>query len=191
MGKLILVLGGVRSGKSAYAEQRARELGGDRVLYVATAETKDEEMRQRVAKHRQNRPGAWRTLEASRDVGMAIRAQAADASVILVDCLTFLVANRLIEASGPYENPFDDPTTDPFDRAIEADIVREVEALASCAGDLSADMIVVSNEVGMGVVPPYELGRAYRDILGRANQEMARRADEVVLLVAGIPMQVR
>jgi adenosylcobinamide kinase/adenosylcobinamide-phosphate guanylyltransferase len=191
MGNLILVLGGVRSGKSAYAEQRARELGGDRVLYVATAETKDEEMRQRVAKHRQNRPGAWRTLEASRDVGAAIREQAADASVILVDCLTFLVANRLMEASGPYENPFDDPTTDPFDRAIEADIVREVEALAGCAKDLSADMIVVSNEVGMGVVPPYELGRAYRDTLGRANQEMARRADEVVLLVAGIPMQVR
>jgi adenosylcobinamide kinase/adenosylcobinamide-phosphate guanylyltransferase len=191
MGKLILVLGGARSGKSTYADQRAREIGGERVLYVATAEPGDEEMRQRIERHRQNRPLGWRTLEAPRDVGAAIRREIGAARVALVDCLTVLAANHLVSASGPFDQPFDDPTEDPFDASIEAAVVKEVAALAACAQEVPADLIVVSNEVGMGVVPPYDLGRAYRDLLGRANQEMARHADEVILLVAGIPLQVK
>ena len=191
MGKLTLVLGGARSGKSTFAEQRALEIGGGHVLYVATAEAKDDEMRQRAGKHRRKRPVAWQTLEAPQDVGAAIRQSSPDARAILIDCLTVLVANRLVAATGKYEDPFDDPEHDPFDPAIEAEIVREVEAIAACARDLPAEVIVVSNEVGMGVVPPYELGRAYRDALGRANQVMARHADEVYLLVAGIPITVK
>lgn len=199
MGKLTLILGGARSGKSTFAERRARELGGNDVLYVATSETKDEEMQQRVEKHRADRPSAWGTVEASRNVAQALR-QAQDTSlrqggsvarVILLDCMTFLVANHLMDAAGPEDDPFDDPSADPFDAQIEADVVAEVEALGTYLQETDVEMLVVSNEVGLGVVPPYELGRAYRDILGRANQILARHADEVYLLVAGIPMKVK
>jgi len=199
MGKMTLILGGARSGKSSFAEKRAKELGGDSVLYVATSETKDEEMQQRVEKHRAERPSAWETVEAPRNVAQALR-QAQDtalrqergaARVILLDCMTFLVANHLMDAAGPEEDPFDAPSADPFDAHIEADVVAEVEALVAYVQETEVEMLVVSNEVGLGVVPPYELGRAYRDILGRANQILARHADEVQFLVSGIPMRVK
>ena len=191
MGKLTLILGGARSGKSTFAEMRAKELGGDSVLYVATSETKDEEMVERVEKHRVERSSAWETVEASRNVAQAIRAAGIEAKVILLDCMTFLVANHLMDAAAPEDDPFDDPSADPFDAQIEADVVAEVEALVTYVQETDVAMLVVSNEVGLGVVPPYELGRAYRDILGRANQILARHADEVQLLVAGIPMRVK
>jgi adenosylcobinamide kinase/adenosylcobinamide-phosphate guanylyltransferase len=191
MGKLTLILGGARSGKSTFAEQRAKELGADRVLYVATSETKDEEMQQRVEKHRSERPSAWETLEAPRNVAQALRREGSAAKVVLLDCLTFLVANHLLDAAGPEGDPFNHPSADPFDAKIEADVVAEVEALVAYVQETEIEMLVVSNEVGLGVVPPYELGRAYRDILGRANQILARHADEVQLLVAGIPMKVK
>jgi len=191
MGRLTLILGGARSGKSTFAEQRAKELGGDSVLYVATSETKDEEMQERVMKHRAGRPSAWGTLEASRNVARALRQEESAARVALLDCMTFLVANHLMDAAAPKDNPLDDPSADPFDPQIEADVVAEVEALVAYVQETDVEMLVVSNEVGLGVVPPYELGRAYRDILGRANQILARHADEVQLLVAGIPMKVK
>ena len=191
MGKLTLILGGARSGKSTFAEQRAKELGGDSVLYVATSETKDEEMQQRVEKHRADRPSGWETVEASRNVAQVLRAARSGAKVILLDCMTFLVANHLMDAAAPEDDPFDDPSSNPFDEKIESDVVAEVEAIIDYMKETDAEMLVVSNEVGLGVVPPYELGRAYRDILGRANQILARHADEVLLLVAGIPMKVK
>jgi adenosylcobinamide kinase/adenosylcobinamide-phosphate guanylyltransferase len=199
MGKLTLILGGARSGKSSFAEQRAKDVGGDSVLYVATSEAKDEEMQQRVERHRAGRPSAWETVEAPRNVAQALR-QAQDtalrqeqsgAKVILLDCMTFLVANHLMDAAAPEDDPFNEPRSDPFDAQIEADVVAEVEAIIDYMRETDAEMLVVSNEVGLGVVPPYELGRAYRDILGRANQILARHADEVLLLVVGIPMQVK
>ena len=191
MGKLTLILGGARSGKSTFAEMRAKDLGGDNVLYVATSETKDEEMVERVKKHRSERLSAWGTVEASRDVAQAIRHERSEARVIVLDCMTFLVANHLMAAAAPEDDPFDDPSSDPFDAKIEADVVAEVEALVEFIQETEVELLVVSNEVGLGVVPPYELGRAYRDILGRANQILARHADEVQLLVAGIPMKVK
>jgi adenosylcobinamide kinase/adenosylcobinamide-phosphate guanylyltransferase len=191
MGKLTLILGGARSGKSTFAERRAKELGGDSVFYIATSETKDEEMVERVEKHRSERPSAWGTLEAPRYVAQALRRERSSAKVILLDCLTFLVANHLLEAAGPEGDPFDNPSADPFDAQIEADVVAEVEALVTFVQEMDVELLVVSNEVGLGVVPPYELGRAYRDILGRANQILARHADEVHLLVAGIPMKIK
>lgn len=186
-----MILGGARSGKSTFAEQKAKELGGESVLYVATSETKDEEMQQRVEKHRAERPSAWGTLEAPRNVAQALRQGRSAAQVILVDCMTFLVANHLMDAAAPEGDPFDDPRADPFDASIEAEVVAEVEALVAYVQASDVEMLVVSNEVGLGVVPPYELGRAYRDILGRANQILARHADEVHLLVAGIPMRIK
>jgi adenosylcobinamide kinase / adenosylcobinamide-phosphate guanylyltransferase len=191
MGQLIFILGGVRSGKSSYAEKIAREQGGDDVLYVATAEVKDDEMQDRAEKHRTSRPSTWRTLEAPYKVGERIKENVADSKIILVDCITMLVANHLLGAAGPKDDPFGDPSADPFNPAIEAAIIEEAKALAACAHDGDADMLVVSNEVGMGVVPAYDLGRAYRDMLGRANQELARHADQVYLLVAGLPMKVK
>ena len=136
MGKLILILGGARSGKSTFAEMRARELGGDSVLYVATSETKDEEMAERVEKHRTERSSAWGTVEAPRNVAQALRAARSEATVVLLDCMTFLVANHLMDAAAPEDDPFDDPSADPFDAQIEADVVAEVEALVHlCAGN--------------------------------------------------------
>jgi adenosylcobinamide kinase/adenosylcobinamide-phosphate guanylyltransferase len=191
MGRLTLILGGARSGKSSFAEQRARELGGDSVLYVATSEAKDDEMQLRVTKHRAGRPAAWGTLEAPRNVAKALRQEGSRARVILLDCMTFLVANHLMDAAAPKDDPFGNPSADPFDPQIEDNVVTEVEALVAYVQETDIELLVVSNEVGLGVVPPYELGRAYRDILGRANQVLARHADEVQLLVAGIPMKVK
>jgi adenosylcobinamide kinase / adenosylcobinamide-phosphate guanylyltransferase len=191
MGKLSLILGGARSGKSSFAEARAKELGGDKVLYLATSEMKDDEMQERVKKHRTDRPSAWGTLEAPRNVAQALRQERNGKDVILLDCMTFLVANYLMDAAAPQDDPFDDPSADPFDAKIEADVVAEVESLIAYVQESDVEMLIVSNEVGLGLVPPYELGRAYRDILGRANQILAHHADEVLLLVAGIPMQVK
>ena len=189
MGKLILLLGGARSGKSSFAEQKAREWGADDVLYVATSETKDEEMRLRVQKHQASRPSTWTTLEAPRDVASAIQASNSRAQVILVDCITFLVSNYLMAVSEPVDDPFGPPSSDPFNEAIESAIRADVNALAEYAHEVT--MLVVSNEVGMGLVPAYDLGRAYRDLLGRANQDLARQADEVYLLIAGLPMRLK
>ena len=191
MGKLTLLLGGARSGKSSFAERRAKESGGDKVLYVATSEIKDDEMVERVRKHRSERPASWNTVEAPRNVAQAIREEESMAKIILLDCMTFLVANHLMDAAAPEDDPFDDPSADPFDSEIEANVIAEVEALVAYVRETEVELVVVSNEVGLGVVPPYELGRAYRDILGRVNQIIAQHADEVLLLVAGIPMQVK
>jgi adenosylcobinamide kinase/adenosylcobinamide-phosphate guanylyltransferase len=191
MGKLILLLGGARSGKSSFAEQKAREWGADNVLYVATSETKDEEMRLRVQKHQASRPSAWTTLEAPRDVAGAIQASNSTAQVVLVDCITFLVSNYLMAVSEPVDDPFGPPSSDPFNEAIESAIRADVNALAEYAHAHELTMLVVSNEVGMGLVPAYDLGRAYRDLLGRANQDLARQADEVYLLIAGLPMRLK
>jgi len=191
MGKLTLILGGARSGKSTFAEMRAKELGDDSVLYVATSETKDEEMVERVEKHRSERPSTWGTVEAPRNVAQALRRERSAEKVVLLDCMTFLVANHLMDAAAPEDDPFDDPSADPFDVQIEAEVVAEVEALVAYVQEADVELLVVSNEVGLGVVPPYELGRAYRDILGRANQILARHADEVQFLVSGIPMKVK
>jgi adenosylcobinamide kinase/adenosylcobinamide-phosphate guanylyltransferase len=191
MGRLTLILGGARSGKSAFAEQKARELGGDSVLYVATSETKDIEMEQRVDKHRAERPSSWKTLEAPRDVARFLSEEHGSMKVVLLDCITFLVANRLLDAAGPEGDPFGDPSADPFASGIETELAEEVEALVSFVHEWDGEMLVVSNEVGLGLVPPYELGRAYRDILGRVNQILARYADEVLLFIAGIPMKVK
>lgn len=192
MGHLILVLGGARSGKSTYAEQRAREIGGERVLYVATAEAKDDEMRERARKHQAQRPASWRTLEVQRHIGDRIAEQGGDAAAaILIDCIAVLTANVLVEMTGPYDDDAFAEPNDPYNPAIESAVQAEMDSLIACADALPGTLIVVSNEVGMGVVPPYELGRAYRDLLGRANQTLARRADEVYLLVAGLPMTIK
>lgn len=188
--RLTLILGGARSGKSAYAQRLAWERGGDRVLYVATAQASDEEMAARIAAHRAERPSTWHTLEASRAVGPSVRQWLATATtplaVVVVDCLTLLVSNVLI-AMG--ELP--DPVQGEMAALAEADqLLAAVDELTSPL-EARLSWIVVSNEVGMGLVPPYPLGRVYRDALGRVNQRIAAAADEVLLLVAGLPWRLK
>jgi adenosylcobinamide kinase/adenosylcobinamide-phosphate guanylyltransferase len=180
VGELILVLGGARSGKSAFAQRLARERGGDRVLFVATAEAGDEEMAARIAAHRRDRPAGWRTLEAPLHAGEAIAARVADADVVVLDCLTLLVSNVLLTLG-------EAPDEADADRAVMA----EVESLLTAIGGTAATFIVVSNEVGLGLVPDNPLGRLYRDLLGRANQALAAQAAHVYFLVAGLPVDVR
>ncbi len=190
MGKITLILGGARSGKSSYAEKLAKERGGDDVIYLATSEVKDAEMQERVVKHRAQRPSAWVTIEAPRNLTQPL-IHARAAKVVLLDCLTFLVANYLMDSSAPQDDPFDEPSDDPFDPQIETEVLAELDALVAYVKERDVQILVVSNEVGLGLVPAYALGRAYRDLLGRANQHLARHADEVLFLVAGIPMQVK
>ena len=180
MGKrLTLILGGARSGKSAYAQTLAAKRG-QKVLYVATAEAGDPEMAARIATHRSERTLHWITLEAPRQIGAAIISGAGEAEVILIDCLT-LLANNVIA-------PLPEPVT--YETA-EVALAVEVAGLLSAYTESDAEWIVISNEVGLGLVPPYPLGRVYRDALGRANQRLASAADEVLFMVAGLPMKVK
>lgn len=184
MGKTIFILGGARSGKSTHAEMLAEELGGNSVLYVATAEAKDEEMRSRIERHQIERPSTWQTLEAPISVSEGIQKVWDGQAVLLIDCLTLLVSNILL--NGMNSN---DPLVDP--ELVQTNVLSEMERLEKTIENLETTAIIVSNEVGFGLVPPYELGRVYRDVLGRANQYVAKWAGEVYFLVAGIPMRVK
>lgn len=175
MPDLTLILGGARGGKSRAAEEMARERGGADVLFIATATPGDDEMRRRIEAHRQARPAGWRTLEAERDLAGHLSGVELP-RVVLLDCVTLLVANILL--GFPEGAPQSEVTM-----AVSA----EIDALLAVQRAGEAAWIVVSNEVGMGVVPPYPLGRAYRDALGSANQRLAAAADTVILMVAGLP----
>jgi len=175
---LIVILGGARSGKSDYAEALASQLGRN-VLYIATAEARDEEMADRIAVHRQNRPAEWQTLETPRHVGAALTSLVEPPEVLLLDCLTLLVSNIILEMeSEPQE-------------AVEAAVSAEIDEIIAAQKRLDVPLIVVSNEVGLGLVPPYALGRLYRDVLGRANQRLAAQADRMLFMVAGLPLLVK
>jgi len=176
---LTLILGGARSGKSTHAQQLARERGSDDVLFVATAQALDDEMAVRIAAHRADRPAAWRTLEAPRHVGEAIL-QAGPCAVVLVDCLTLLVSNAVLVLSESASMA-----------EAEAVALAEVDDLVAAYRRGMASWIVISNEVGLGLVPPYPVGRAYRDALGRANQRLAAEADEVLFMMAGLPLRIK
>jgi adenosylcobinamide kinase/adenosylcobinamide-phosphate guanylyltransferase len=184
--ELTLVLGGARAGKSAYAEQLAAGYG-PRVWYVATAETQDDEMRARAAAHRAQRPAGWTTLEAASRVGAALLAAPIRADAIVVDCLTLLVSNIVLAQPAPDA----EVVSREAERQVSAAVLAEVEALLQAQRQLCLPMVVVSNEVGMGLVPPYPAGRLYRDALGRANQRVAAAASRVVLLVAGLPITLK
>lgn len=189
--ELILILGGARGGKSTYAEGLASELGGDNVVFLATAEALDDEMEARIAKHQAERPAGWRTVEAPSLLGAvpggALDGALAGAQVVLLDCLTLLASNALLAAGAPAEVT----TAAASGGGAEASVEAEVSALLDIFARGEASWIVVSNEVGLGLVPDNALGRTYRDALGRANQRVAAAADRVVFLVAGLPLQLK
>lgn len=181
---LTLVTGGARSGKSQFAERLARRCRQP-VLYVATAEVGDDEMRDRVRVHQERRPAGWQTLEARREIGAALAAIPTPPATVLLDDLGLLVTNHLLDLCGPA-----DPTAETA-RDLDAALGSEIDALLRAQADGGWDLIVVTNEVGLGIVPATPLGRVFRDALGRANQALAARADEVYLLVAGLPLRLK
>ena len=174
--KCIFILGGARSGKSQFAQELATKIGGN-VLFVATGQALDEEMQSRINQHKKSRPKSWRTIEEPSNIGKRIEAQVADSQVVLIDCLTLLVANLL----------GDEPNYPQAEREVSS----EMKKLIACIEKLNAAFIIVSNEVGLGLVPENKLGRLYRDVLGKANQIIARHADEVYLMIAGIPVRMK
>jgi adenosylcobinamide kinase/adenosylcobinamide-phosphate guanylyltransferase len=180
--RLILVTGGARSGKSRFAQQRAeqaaRETGG-RVLFLATAEESDDEMKARISRHRHDRPTDWTTLETPLEAADRIAAHSGEFAFILLDCLTLFVSNHLMEAG-------DLPAEE-----IEAQVDKALAALLAAARSGPATVLIVTNEVGMGLHPMSALGRLFQDIAGRANQQVAAAADEVIFLVSGLPLVLK
>ncbi len=172
--RLTLILGGARSGKSSFAEALAQKRGGASVLFVATAQARDAEMRARIDQHRTKRSPAWRTLESTRDLARALQAEPS-AHVTVIDCATLWTSNVLLAD----------------ENAATETMMREIEELLAWYRASASELIVVSNEVGMGIVPDNALGRTYRDLLGAVNRKFAEVADEVFWLVAGLPVEIK
>lgn len=181
MGELILILGGARSGKSSYAEKLAHQQDGQ-IAYIATAEGLDEEMVSRINAHKKTRPNQWKTHEIPISVAKAFREYTARYDLVILDCLTLLVSNLMAHGLDSDQERDERGTS----RAVET----EMNGLIDLIQEHKATWVVVTNEVGLGLVPPYPLGRIYRDQLGWANQRLAKIADEVYLMVAGIPVPI-
>jgi len=176
---ITLILGGARSGKSSHAQSLA-EATGKPVNFLATAQALDEEMQQRIQKHRLERPSAWETLEIPCNIAAHVSQIRAD--MIILDCITLLVSNLLMQFV----------KDDLVDEELFMEAVRkELEALIAAIHEQDQDWFIISNEVGLGLVPPYQMGRVYRDALGWANQRLAREADKVIFMVAGIPTTIK
>ena len=187
-GTITLILGGVRSGKSRFGEQLAHELGGDSVLFAATAEARDEEMLGRIQKHRLSRPEAWQTLEQPLHLGKALESVSPRPKVVLLDCLTLLVSNVLCSVEWePSTSTKLSPSQ--FD-LIQQMVDQEIDAILHFAQEHPVHLIIVSGEVGLGLVPDNALGRAFRDLLGWTNQKIAKQATATYFMLAGFPIEL-
>jgi adenosylcobinamide kinase/adenosylcobinamide-phosphate guanylyltransferase len=171
--KLILITGGARSGKSLFARKLAGDIKG-RKVFLATAQALDEEMKLRIEKHKKERPLGWDTVEEAQHLSSAIKKFNEKYEVMLIDCLSMWISNLLIWGS-----------------SSELKVLKEVDNLITNCKKIQGTVIIVSNEVGSGIVPDNKLSRLFRDIVGRANQEIASIADEVYLVAAGIPLNLK
>jgi len=171
--EITFVIGGCRSGKSRHALQIAEEMPGDRKIFVATCVPQDDEMAQRIAKHQKERSQNWATIEEPLALPEIILANSPKADVVLVDCLTLWVSNLLMKTDN------------------EKKIKRHISQLLDALGKAACPAVLVSNEVGSGIVPENRLARQYRDIIGWVNQDVARTAGKVIWMVAGIPVVVK
>ena len=181
---ITLVTGGARSGKSELAETLAAQAAGERpVLYLATATDTDEEMAERIRRHRQRRPESWRTEERWQELG-SIRI--GDARCVLLDCVGFLLDNVFFSTLSDWDNPSQEDAD-----AAEERVKAELTALAALCKAKNVDLVMVTNEVGGGLVPATKVSRLYRDALGRVNCHAAALSDRVSLCVCGIPVQVK
>jgi len=170
MSELTLILGGARAGKSNFAEKVAREAG--RVVYIATAEALDDEMRERIENHKKGRSSDWETIESPNNLTESIRQIDSDVDLIIIDCLTVYISNLLARFS-------------------RKEILKNVSEALNALNDFDGKTIFVSNEVGAGIVPDNKMARDYRDVLGKTNQMVAEAAKEVHLMVAGIPVKIK
>lgn len=177
--KITLIIGGARSGKSRMAQQMAFEAGG-KVLFVATAEAGDDEMKERIEAHKRSRPSGWSTLEVTTRIGQQISENIGNANIVIIDCITLLVNNIFEQQEGEID-------ADRLEKAVTA----EIEELLECIERPDARFIIVTNEVGLGLVPPDKASRLYRDLLGKANQMLAVRAEKVYLMTAGITLTIK
>lgn len=183
MGRITFILGGARSGKSSFAQQLATRLsvgsaGG--VTYLATATAEDEEMKLRVTRHRDNRPAEWKTIEEPRHAAGAL--SGVNSAVVIVDCLTLLVTNIILEQGGDRS---------PDLEKLEQVVMTEIEDILKNCRRIRGQVLLISNEVGMAVVPPTPLGRTFRDIAGQVNQRVAGEAEEVYFLLAGLAQKLK
>jgi adenosylcobinamide kinase/adenosylcobinamide-phosphate guanylyltransferase len=174
MSKIIFITGGARSGKSRFAEETAGKIS-DKVAYLATAEALDEEMKARIDHHKNRRPKTWLTLEEPVEVHKAIQNLNGSADVILFDCLTLWTSNLIHK----------------FPKNAEYRALEMLEACFLKVKNSNQSLILVSNEVGMGIIPDNPLNRMFADVQGRINQFVSREAGEVYLMVAGIPVKVK
>ena len=179
MGKIILVTGGARSGKSSFAEKLALKIGDGRAAYIATAQIFDNEMRFRVDLHRARRGDNWQTFEAPFNAEEKILAAAENFSAILFDCVTIYVSNFLCAAN------LDD------EKFLYDNLRGLIQKLIDATESSEATTIFVTNEVGLGIVPENKLARRFRDLAGLANQMLAAQADKVFLTIAGIAVDVK
>lgn len=180
---LTLVTGGARSGKSRHAESLVAPAAG--VLYIATSQIYDSEMAARIQHHRDGRPAHWRTEERWQNLAEIIRPDASSDEAILLECITTMVTNLLFAGGG-------DTDPDGWDYAVlEAQVHEEIEQLITACARCPANIVLVTNEVGMGIVPENRLARHFRDIAGRVNQRLAQAADDVWLVVSGIGVKIK
>lgn len=185
MGKLIVVTGGAKSGKSSYAEKLAKEIKGD-ILYVATAVPFDDEMKIKVKKHIEQRPPNWYTLEAYKDFNSKLLPMLSGKSVVLLDCVTNLVSNLLLEKCSDIEKIKDSEILE-----IEQYVKKEIREFIDISKSSSILFIAVTNEVGMSLVPEYKLGRIFRELAGSINQIIAGEAEKVYFCISGIPVRIK
>lgn len=173
MGKITFIIGGARSGKSQYALKLAKEEKAKNVAFIATAKPLDSEMKKRIELHKKKRPKYWRTFQEPQNVSGLLKKSSNKFELILIDCLTLLISNLLL-ANLKQDN-----------------IEEEARKILSALKKTKASSIIVSNEVGLGIVPENKLARDFRDIAGRINQLVAEKSDEVFFLVSGIPWRIK
>lgn len=172
MGKITFVIGGARSGKSAYALKIASGFSG-KIAFVATCRPQDEEMRKKIALHKKVRPGHWKTFEEPLDPSLLLKKIGSKFDCVIIDCLTLLVSNLMLE------------------NFKESVIQNKIKKMLDALNGIKAQAIIVSNEVGFGIVPENKLARHFRDVAGRANQLVAKESEEVFFLVSGLPWRMK
>ena len=192
-GALVLITGGVRSGKSTFGEKLAEESGKE-VIYLATARVEDEEMRERVSRHQSRRPASVKTIEEALEPHLVIEKEGSAGRLVLIDCLTLLITNRFladIDSHGAVREGEDIYADEKLLEEASTRTLDYIKNFAQTVRSCPADVVIVTNEVGMGVVPDYPVGRIFRDLSGRVNQVVAAQADQVWMVVCGIPQRFK
>lgn len=184
-GKITLITGGARSGKSGYAENLAKK-STKNVAYLATAIPFDDGMKDRIKKHKKSRPSKWTTYEGYKDLHKLISEIAKEHDVVLLDCITVMITNLMFEYSRDWEE-ISHKDVDKIEEEIKSQIVELMQVIRK----YNIWCIMVTNELGMGIVPEHRLSRIFRDIAGRINQMIGVEADEVYFTVSGLPMKLK